>query len=63
VSAARLDEIAATAGKALGRSVKRDAVVWAALAASSWLDAATLSESVLQAIRGALVKRGRPARS
>jgi hypothetical protein len=60
--ATRLDEIADTAGKALGRSVKRDAVVRAALAAP-WLDAATLPEAVIPAIRAALVKRGRPARS
>jgi hypothetical protein len=57
----RLDEIAETARKALGCKVKRDAVVRVALAAP-WLDAATLPEAVIQAIRAALVKRGRPAK-
>jgi hypothetical protein len=59
--ATRLDEIADTAGKALGRKVKRDAVARVALAAR-WLDGPTLSELVLQAIREAVVKHGRPAK-
>jgi hypothetical protein len=56
---ARLEVLASAARAALGREDVTPATVVRVALAASWLGDATLSEPVLQAIRAALVKRGR----
>jgi predicted transcriptional regulator len=59
--AARLDRFARSAGRALACKVSRSAVVRVAIAV--WLDAAQASPAVVtEAIRVALVRRGRKAK-